>query len=77
MKGKVYIRAHRYISGIYGIEFKVKGGSKNAFTRYWDEMTSDGEDDEGNKKYRWKSMSERLRGEDKFLSSSHTASESF
>ena len=35
IKGKIYIRATRNINGVEGIELKVKGGFKNAFTRHW------------------------------------------
>ena len=41
--GNVYLRITDTISGVKGIKFEMKGGGKNAFTRFWHE-TIDHED---------------------------------
>lgn len=77
INGIVYIRTIRNISGVQGIEFKIKGGLKHAFTRYWTEWETDGEDEEGKKTYTAKHYNERLKDSNKFMSHTEKVSETF
>ena len=36
--GTIYLRVKKEIKGAKGIDLEVKGGHKNGFTRYWNEI---------------------------------------